>query len=353
LNICLLQFESHVLEFQKQLDRATADALQRYEVGMGTPYSASVHVEIIGNNQFGARVFETGNGYTIEVNSAVLVGIDQLWKQAWQSTVLIDDAGNRVKDVDDTEMTLERLAHLSLTWLVLHELMHIRLGHLDLLSTAQLVETESEESADEFWQKKRIADIANVLSPKERKLFRPCLELQADNEATEVMFGIFAESEWGRFRIEAAAIFVVMALMEKADMVLPDGIKTYPSVATRFFTLFAQLFQYWLYPGAELKAGHGESFVNTPRRPQGKDFERYMKQVLAFAINDAVQIALWAEAKTFLIDLGEGSALFKDIFEIQYAKNLGKAKLNTNAAKEWRELLPVNEKIMAASGLRE
>ncbi|MCP4183051.1 MAG: hypothetical protein GY761_07005, partial [Hyphomicrobiales bacterium] len=286
------------------------------------------------------------------VDSAVLIGIDRLWKQALQSTVLIDDTGNLVNDVDGSKLTLERLAHLSLTWLVLHELMHIRLGHLDLLGSAQLVETESDESVDGFWQRDEIADIANVLSSMERKLFRPCLELQADNEATEMMFGVFAESEWGRFRIEAAAIFVVMALMEKADVVSSDGTKTYPRVATRFFTLFAQLFQYWLYPGAELKAGDRESFVNTPRKPQGKDFERYMKFVLAFAINDAVQIALWAEAKTFLTDLGEGSALFKDIFEIQYAKDLGKANLNTNAAIEWRELLPVNEKIMAASGLR-
>ena len=340
-------------KFMSRLDLAEADALERYKLGMGESFPTPVHVEVISNDQFGARVFESGYGYTIQVNSAALSGIEQLWQQALQSTVLIDDAGNRIKNADGSALTLERLAHLSLTWLVLHELMHIRLGHLDLLGSAQLVETESEESADEFWQRNSIADIANVLSPKERALFRPCLELQADNEATEVMFGIFAESEWGRFRIEAAAIFVVMALMEKADKDSTDRTKTYPRVATRFFTLFAQLFQYWLYPGAELKAGDRESFVNTPRKPQGKDFERYMKQELAFAINDAVQIALWAEARAFLIDLGEGSALFKDIFEIQYANNLGKAKLNTNAAKEWRELLPVNEKIMAASSLRE
>ena len=335
------------------LDRAKVDAMQRYELGMGEPFPFHVGANIVSSNLFGARVFEKGGSYVIEINTAVLIGIDQLWKQALQSTVLIDDVGNRVKDVDGSELTLERLTHLSLTWLVLHELMHIRLGHLELLGSAQLVETESEESADGFWQRCQIVDIANVLSPEERTLFRPCLELQADNEATEVMFGIFAESEWGRFRIEAAAIFVVMALMEKADTVSSEGEKTYPRVATRFFTLFAQLFQYWLYPGAELKVGDRESFVNTPRKPQGRDFERYMKFVLAFAINDAVQIALWAEAKTFLIDLGEGSALFKDIFEIQYAKNLDKAKLNTNAAKEWRELLPVNEKIMAVSGLRD
>ncbi|MCP4185517.1 MAG: hypothetical protein GY761_19775, partial [Hyphomicrobiales bacterium] len=162
-----------------RLDLATADALQRYELGMDEPFPFHVDIEITDNNQFSARVLETGDGYIIKVDSAVLIGIDRLWKQALQSTVLIDDTGNLVNDVDGSELTLERLAHLSLTWLVLHELMHIRLGHLDLLGSAQLAETESDESVDGFWQRDEIADIANVLSSMERKLFRPCLELQA------------------------------------------------------------------------------------------------------------------------------------------------------------------------------
>ena len=201
-----------------RLDRATADALERYELGMDEPFPFHVDIEIVGNSHFGARVFETGNSYTIEVNSAVLSGIDQLWKQALQSTVLINDAGNRVNDIDGSELTLERLAHLSLTWLVLHELMHIRLGHLELLDSAQLVETDNEESADGFWQRNQIADIANVLSSKERKLFRPCLELQADNEATEVMFGIFAESEWGRFRIGVRIFLHILCQLIKVNL---------------------------------------------------------------------------------------------------------------------------------------
>lgn len=339
-------------QFHTCLQNALSDALRRYEVGMKEPFPTATNIAVIKDQRFGARVFRSESGYTIEVCSPVQKQIDQLWDQAWQSTVLIDDAGNRIRDIDGSELKLDRLSHLSLTWLMLHELMHIRLGHLDLLEFAQLVETEGDENSSAYWDHPRVADIAAVLSPDERQKFRPCLELQADNEATEMMFGVYAESEWDRFRIEAAAIFVVMALMEKADSAVSGGNRTYPRVATRFFTLFAQLFQYWLYPGAELRTGSGESFVNTPRKPEGKDFERYMKFVLVLAVNDVVQIALWAEAKNFLIDLGQGSALFKDIFEIQYSKDLASADLQTIAAGEWRQLLPVNEKIMAATGLR-
>lgn len=340
-------------QFNDRIQNAVSDALQRYESGMNEPFPARVQVEVIERRGFGARVFPSGAGYIIEIHSSVQNEIDHLWHQAWQSTVLIGDAGSRIKYMDGSDLSLEQLAHLSLTWLILHELMHIRLGHLDLLNSAQLVETEGDENSPASWEHPGIADIAAVLSFDERQLFRPCLELQADNDATEVMFGVYDESEWDRFRIEAAAIFVVMALMETAGWRAVNSNKIYPRVATRFFTLFAQLFQYWLYPaGAELRAGVGESFVSPPRKPEGKEFERYMKFVLAFTVSDAVQIALWADARNFLIDLGQGSALFKDIFEIQYSTDLASADLATNAAREWRELLPVNEKIMAATGLR-
>ena len=339
-------------DFQQRLQQATADALRRYEAGMGTPFLAKIQVEVADDKQFGAGVFETNGSYIIEVNLAVQSAIDQLWQDALQSSILIDDEGNRVADVDGSELTQDRLSHLSLTWLVLHELMHIKLGHLDILESAQLVETDFGNGTQDSDKISLTSDLAIALSPEERKLARLCLELQADNEATEVMFGIFAESEWGRFRIEAAAIFVVMALMEKADIGSTNIERTYPRVATRFFSLFAQLFQYWLYSGAELEAGDGESFVITPREPKGEEFQRYMKFVLALTINDVINIALWAETDGFLADLDGGGALFKDIHDIQYAPNLETADLQTNAAKEWRKLLPVNEKIMAITGLR-
>lgn len=146
-----------------------------------------------------------------------------------------------------------------------------------------------------------------------------------------------------------------MALMEgsEAELDIPENERTYPKVGTRFFTLFAQLFQYWLYGDAELEAGDGESFVRTVREPQGEDFERYAKTVLALTISDAIQIAASAGVTSFLDDIGAGQDFFEDIYKIQYAENLAKADLQTEAAKQWRELLPINERFMGLSGLRE
>lgn len=308
---------------------------------------------LVTKNQFSARVFLAGDCPVMEIADETLRAIDGLWENAWQSTTLFDASGKRMADIDGSVLSLDRVKHLSLTWLVLHELMHLRLEHLTLLGEAQLIETEDEQAVAQINHKNLFPALRDSLSKTEFYLVRPCLELQADNDATEIMFGTYAQSEWNRFRIEVAAIFVVMALMQKADTKQGDDARVYPLVATRFFTLFAQLFQYWLYPDAKLRRENAESFVHTPRPPEGEDFQRYMKEVLAFSISDAVQIAHWAEADVFLKDMGESSAMFRDIFEIQYAEDLAKADLQTNAANEWRKLLPINEKIMAASGLRD
>lgn len=334
---------------KRRMEAAVSEAIRRYGEGMEESFPAEFEVTLGSENQFRARVRSLGAVNIVEVDGAVLAGIDRLWDQVWDSTVLIGDSGKRVPDDDGSTLTRDIMAHLSLTWLVLHELMHVRLGHLELIGTAELIETEETTGSAGAMR----AALNGALTTAEHTLFRPCLELQADNEATEVMFGRYGESEWDRFRIEAAAIFVVMALMENADMANPIGKRIYPRVATRFFTLFAQLFQYWLYPGAELYAGDGESFVRAAREPTGEAFQRYMKHVLAFAIADAVQIASHAGAKGFLADLGGGGDLFKDIYDIQYADDLARADLKTAAAREWRELLPVNEKIMSIMGLRQ
>lgn len=334
---------------ETQLKQAAAEAFARFEDRRGEVFDPEPTVRLLPRVDIYAEVKWHGNGAAVDVSVGCLQRIEALWQNALQSKVLIDDAGNRLESVDGEPVTEERLAHLSLTWLILHELMHLRLGHLDVLDIAALAECDidiAEASEIEVhWSEE--------LDEAELPLIRPCLELQADNDATEVMFGVYDETEWSRFRIEAAAIFVVMAVMEKAEVERDNPDRTYPKVATRFFTLFAQLFQYWLYGDAQLEAGDGESFVRTAREPSGEDFQRYMKFVLALAISDAIHIALWGDAKSFLDDLGAGSALFSDLFEAQYADKLATADLQTAAANEWRKLLPVNEKIMNLSGLRD
>lgn len=332
------------------LERAARLALHRLEDRLGAVFDPVPDVRLLARDDFYARMEWTEERAVASISSGCIDAVRALWRDALQSNVLIDAEGRKIAAVGGEPVTEDRLVDLSLTWLILHELMHLRLGHLDILDAASLVECDADlpkralESAADHW--------SAGLSEEERGLMRPCLELQADNDATEIMLGVYAESEWTRFRVEAAAIFVVMVLMEKAEADLRKGTRTYPHVATRFFTLFAQLFQYWLYADARLESRGGESVVRTARRMEGDEFRRYMKFVLALTLNDVIQIALWAGARSFLDDLRAGPAFFADLFAIQYAEDLAAADLKTRAAIEWRTLMPVNERIMTLSGLR-
>ena len=182
---------------------------------------------------------------------------------------------------------------------------------------------------------------------------RACLEMQADSDATELLLGVYSPEEQGDFRIKAAAIFIVIVLMEKATNNQGSGSKIYPDVATRFFMLFAQLFQYWIYSGATLEAGEGESFVRSDNQSDGEAFMGYANAVLRPIINDAIDIAHMARIPVYLEGIGGEGTLFQDIHEIQYAKDLSTADLQSAASQEWRRLLPINEKIMALLALRE
>lgn len=343
--------ENQNTDFAKRIQAAFSDALVLMRDGIGFEFGEAPDILLNDADIFSARASQNGDALFVEVNRGCVEQIDYLWDSVFDARILLAGDGKRLLNLDGATLDRSDLVHISLVWLMLHELMHVRLGHLDLLGVASLAEVEPcrEEPQSKFAQA-LIARFGEI----DIKLLRPCLEQQADNDATEILFGGFDEGKWDQFRIEAAAIFVVMALMERAEFSLNicDEKRTYPKVGTRFFTLFAQLFQYWLYGDAELEAGNGESFVRTAREPQGEDFERYAKTVLALTISDAIQIAASAGVMSFLDDIGAGQDFFEDIYKIQYADDLAEADLQTPAAKQWRELLPVNEAFMAITALR-
>lgn len=350
-------------DFEKNEHRlvdAMADALKRYQDTMGELFPVPVQCKLIRSSDFSAAVSEIDEGFLIEVSHGCIVEIETLWESAWQSPILSDEAGTRLEFSGDEKGPPAQLADASLTWLILHELMHIRLGHLEIIGAGALVETDvagsvsiqADVSQNESLQHSQFKQaIEAALAPAEMTRLRPCLELQSDNDATDILLGVFKEENWPQFRIDGVSIFVIMSLIEKFNT---KSSTTHPTAATRFFSLMAQIFQYWLYhPGAELYVDGDVSRVRTPEDPSGKEFDRYLKAVLIPLINDVVVVAMWAEAKTFLIDLGDESATFRDIYEAQYSPHLQTTEFRTNAAKQWRDLLPINEKIMMATGLRE
>ena len=335
----------------KHIQRASSEALARISTNLGVEVIDQSAVQFLPREDFYARAYYKDGLARIDISIGCVQQIDELWATALQSNILIDEDGKRIETFDGKNIKKDYLVHLSMTWLILHEILHIHLGHLEIIKSASISECDVDLEDNEAGVPKEHWSL--LFSDDEKLHLRPCLELQADSEATEVLFGPYDEKKWVKFRLEASAIFVVMTLMERTEQAKKKRERRYPLVATRFFTMFSQLFQYWLYEDAELISRNGESFVRPVKKPDGEAFRRYMKFVLALTINDVVQIAHTADAKSFLEDLGGDASIFPDIYQIQYADDLNSADLQSVAAKEWRKLLPLNEKAMMLSGLRD
>lgn len=318
----------------------------RYESATGAALSPQLAYQLVAEENFWADTAKDGENTLVRVGDHAVRSIDALWS----GIASANRPEARLVGVVDDDAALERIADLSLEWFLLHELMHAQLGHLPLLGVAALVEID--DGSEEISTNTDRIRLEDHLLPKDMPKIRRCLELQADNEASDVMLGAFRNADWNEIRRTAAAIFAVMALIERENARRGAPGKTHPRASTRFFVLVAQLFQFWLYKDAQLEADGDQSWVRTAERPHTQDFRRYAKEVLEPVIDDAVKIALWAGAETFVADIRDRGNIFLDVYDAQFAPDLLEAEFRTAAAREWRELLPVNERIMAITGLR-
>jgi hypothetical protein len=338
---------------KRLLSVAAKRALHAYQGHLHANSGNSFRFDWSDSDRFEAFVTQRGMG-EFEISASVEIARQtiELWDLALATKTLIDGSGNRLAIASpDGFPPIEELAVRSLTWMCLHEMMHAHLGHLDLIGRAHLAEFEKAEDREKT--KVGRPRWVEELDTDQRALVRPCLELQADNDASALLLGDLTEEGWVAFRVDAACIFVMMALMDRTEKRNLSGQRFYPLVATRFFTLFSQLFQYWLYEDAELVERDGESFVVSARSRDTDGFMRFAKEVLALSLSDLITIALFADAREFIDDMGQGKPFFADLYAIQYAENLNDAVLETRAAQEWRRLYGVNEAIMRLSGLRE
>ena len=312
-----------------------------FELTLGEPLQATSRLVTVDSPEFRASV-QTRDG-DIRISTGVVRQLDDLWSRLLETTVLTEGPSfERIAADGISGLKSGRYADHSLVWLCLHELMHLHLGHRTLLGGAELVEVGS---ASEHTYEQAI-DPASVLDENELPHMHKCLEMQADSEATDFFIGLFSESRYREIRVLAVAVFAVMVLIERENLRLGTGNITHPAAGTRFFTLMGHLFQMWSYPGAWLEPDDVGSRIRSAEPRDAAHFEAYSQAVLVPLVHDAVMVATFAEAKRFIIDMGDKSALFRDIFKVQYADELKPEILATYAAKEWLTLMPINHKLL-------
>lgn len=244
---------------QARFEAAGLAAKHLFEALHGMPYPAEARFEFLDADGFVASVDEDA---LIQVSSGVIDRLDRLWRDVLQSQVLIREDGASILDAAEPN----RLADMSLTWLILHELMHVALGHVAMTGSMSLAEIESISADDRAATPSAdfLLALREHLPDVDASQLRKCAELQADCEASDVLLGVYAEERWDEIRIHACCIFAVMALIEGLNR---ESGQTHPSAQARFFMLLGQLFQLWLQPNVDLDAGDGETWLRNRAPP--------------------------------------------------------------------------------------
>lgn len=223
----------------------------------------------------------------------------------------------------------------ALEWLILHELHHADLGHFKIIENRLSLNLVSRSKCQTKLLRKLPAEMTHKVAP--------CLELQADHDALELILDDYSAGEWDAIRMRVASIAAVMVLIEKIDVKNQIEPSSHPKAATRIFQLLGHVTEMWSIPAhAKIKA-RGEETIREKDLPSKDEIQTFSKEVILPTFWDAVALADVADAESIIADLGSPEEFFADI---------GRAKLGqwgelvTVGAKEWATLKDVNDLIM-------
>ena len=318
-----------------QLRQALDTALAQYQETMGEGFPTEPQLDVVDHPDFWALAEMVGDVFTIRVSTGTVTAVERLWRDAKASGAL-----------NSLEATADELTHVSLVWLMLHELHHFEIGHFQILDKAYLTETFG---AHQFAVAKRAKRPRLVksralrhISRKDRHKVEPCLEMQADHDAIEMLLDAYSPNEWPSLRHRAAAISAMMMLIEREDSKHEQEHSFHPKAATRIFQLLGHLTQ---MPSIEATlANQNPDLDIDPQIPDTEEIAAYTAEVLTPAFLDAKALATTGNATSIAQDLGDQEYFFKDV---EVAISGDPSNLQTTGAVEWAELMTVNAQLFA------
>lgn len=318
-----------------RLNRAMREARAMFTRKAGKPPRPATSLHVEGGADFAVSVSRAER--YIKISTGVVDQLDELWSRLWQTGLLTGARGGG---------SATDHADLSLTWLLLHELIHVRLEHHRLGSNARLVEVGT---PDELLLEPTPALSASLASEDRSRLSR-CLELQADDDATRAFLDEHTVGGAGEFRARVVAIFAIMALIERENARLGNRNITHPAAVTRLFMLLASVMTIWGDGEADRDIrDDGHVYIPGSALPDDR-FEAYLETVFRPLMDDVTLVASAAGAVSFIDDLDDRGVLLRDINTALSEPELSPDRFTTHAAKEWLDLAPLNLKILRFLG---
>lgn len=317
---------------QAQLRHALDTALAQYQDTMGEEFPTAPKLDVVAHDAFWALAEMVGDVLTIRVSTETVTRTEELWKNALTDTDTQDSA------LVPLTASADDLIHLSLVWLMLHEMHHFQMGHFQIVDRAYLTETFGAHAFAVAKRAKATENRALHHVPKEdRHKVEPCLEMQADHDAIEMLLDAYSPNEWPSLRVRAAAISAMMILIEREDSGHEQEHSSHPKAATRIFQLLGHLTQ---MPSIEaMLADQQPELGIDPHIPDEDEIAAYTAEVLTPTFLDAKTLASAGHAASIAHDLGDQATFFKDI---QTAMSGNPTTLQTSGANEWAELIKVN-----------
>lgn len=329
----------------RQLLRAAQDAaLARYASTTGRQFPCKPNLVTPDDPEFVAFATPEGGGVRIQINTGTIDVIKLLWQDVAEFSALLP-VSNQLSIPN-----IDQAIDLSLMWLILHELHHYEMGHFDYIHGTELAGNSlglTSRAAP------KVSGIS-LLEDDEQVQARQCLELQADDDASDMLFDLYHEDNWETLRLQAACISVVMILIEREEQkMVPD--QFYPKAATRMFMLLGRLAQ---MHSTSRMSDMSRLNVNSDRSQDlafQQEVAKFNAQVVAPAFVDAQIIAQAGNTQNVIDDLGDAGDFFRDVITAQTAAHNRPELFTTTGAKEWSTLWAVNQKVMASlkeSGLQ-
>lgn len=306
--------------------RATLQlALDRYALVMGEPFPRATQLRSIESEEFVALARPVHDGMEIIVSTGVVGVLATLWHDAMASSNTLDREFQL--NVGDIDQAIEA----SLMFLMLHELHHGMIGHLELVGPSGISETQLPDDCLALTRRAQARPSKLDSYSQEQSLaIRRCIELQADHDALEILLGHYAPERCDVIRYYMATAMAVMIIIDQQDQA-SDNDRTHPLSATRIFQLFGSLATLW-QPRAK----------SDWEAPEDEEIVAFYEQVVSSAVADAIILASAAGAVPIVASLEDADALFQDMRILQVSDKLDPTTLQTEGAREYAALLPDN-----------
>ncbi|KPD13145.1 hypothetical protein [Phaeobacter sp. 11ANDIMAR09] len=319
-----------MLEAEHHLKRALDTALAQYAETMGEAFPVLPVLDVVVDPELWALAEMDGKVFRIHASSGSVDSISALWTSAFLDDNFYAGFGKEIC-VNAATMT-----HVSLVWLMLHEMHHYQMGHFENLTQEQSSRTSTP---------KHRALLERIEKSSDTFVKDLIFEMQADHDATEMLLDAYSSNEWASLRVRVAAISAMMMLIERTDASSHSPNTTHPKAATRIFQLLGHLIDMPLLSAHLGVVDSCECMSSTEKFSKKKEQEHFVAQVVVPAFFDTVSLAKTATAQTIIDDLGSVTEFFHDIQFAKLNQGTEAVKLLTTGAQQWRELVASGVKL--------